>query len=109
MMTVLDTLKSINAYPIPLNVISTITTRRSILMTSEATLGVLESDDYKLARADVMLWLSTAPNVSQGGISYSLTDEQRLDLKRQSSAIYEEYEEASLKAKSLYGYKGSKF
>lgn len=78
-------------------------------MTSEATLSVLESDDYKLARADVMLWLSTAPDVSQGGISYSLSAEQRLDLKRQSNAIYDEYEGTSSNRRSLYGYKGSKF
>lgn len=107
-MTILDTLKSINAYPIPQKTIGEIAVRRSLRLDTEATLGVFTTNDYKLARADVMRWLASAPNVSQGGQSYSLSDEQRADLKRQANAIYDECEEESGRRRSLYGYKGSK-
>ena len=108
MATILEALKGINAYPIPLRTLDEIAQRRDIELTDEASQDALKGKAYNLARADLLLWLSYAPNVSQGGQSYSFTDEQRTDLRNAARAIYAEFEEEELEAKTNYGYKGSR-
>ena len=48
-------------------------------------------------------------NVSQGGQSYSFTDEQRKALRNQASALYRDLGEndGTGAAKATYGYKGT--
>lgn len=107
-MTYLDALKSINAYPIPLRTLAETAVRRCISLTSEATEEFLHGKDYLLAKADLLLWLSIAPNISQGGQSFSFTDEQRKDFKRKAYAIYDVHEPTSSAVCVKYGYKGDR-
>ncbi|MGL5913929.1 MAG: hypothetical protein ACRCZB_07160 [Bacteroidales bacterium] len=107
MATILDALKGINAYPIPLRSLVEAAESRGLKPTDEASQDVRVSAAYKLAQADLLLWLSLAPDVSQGGQSYSFTDEQRVQFRNRANTIYREYEEDK-KSKSIYGYKGSK-
>lgn len=63
---------------------------------------------YKRAKAKVYLFLSEAPNVSQGGISYSFTADERSRYARKAEAILEEIgdpEDDGIK----YGYIGENF
>lgn len=106
-MTTLEALKGITAYPIPLRTLSATADGRGISLTAEATQESLKSKGFRLAKADLLLWLSLAPDVSQGGQSFSFTDEQRDDLKREANAIYEELDPAATAASVKYGYKGS--
>jgi hypothetical protein len=107
MATVRDILKSINAYPIPENTLAGIAVVRGIDLDSEATAEVLNSATYRLAKADVMVWLSSAPNITQEGISYSLLLTVQQELCEAAEAIYAELNPQP-EQKSKYGYKGTR-
>ncbi len=106
-MTTLEALKGINSYPIPLRTLQEVAERRGLNLEAGATIEVIQSKDYKLAYADLLMWLSFAPQVTQGGQSYAFTDEQRLQFRNRASEIYEECEEENA-PKARYGYKGSR-
>lgn len=107
MNTVLEALRGINSYPIPLRTFEEVSRRRNIDLSEETTNGMLKSREFNLARADLMLWLSYAPNVTQGGQSYSFTDEQRVRFRNMAQQLYDELEEGG-QPKTLYGYKGKR-
>lgn len=108
MATVLETLKSVSAYPVPLRTLVETAEKRGVVLTDTATQEAMVGKAYKLAKADLLLWLSLAPNIGQGGQSYSFTDEQRQQFRNQSKALYDECGEVSAATKPLYGYKGSR-
>ena len=107
MATVLEALKGINAYPIPLRSIEDAAEYRGIVLSDEASQEKMQSAAYKLAQADLLLWLSLAPDVSQGGQSYGFTDEQRVQFRNRANALFRECDDSG-QTKSIYGYKGSK-
>lgn len=104
---ILDTLKGINAYPIPVRTIVKVAARRGVDVNEELNTEVIVGRGYNLSRADLLMWLSYAPNVSQGGQSYSFTDEQRLQMRNEARQLYDEYGEDAI-PKSVYGYKGKR-
>lgn len=53
--TNLEALKSVNAYPIPLRTLVETAERRNISLTADATQGELQSKDFRLAKADLLL------------------------------------------------------
>ena len=108
MATVLETLKSVSAYPVPLRTLVETAEKRGVVLTDTATQEAMIGKAYKLAKADLLLWLSLAPNMGQGGQSYSFTDEQRQQFRNQAKALYDECGEVSAATKPLYGYKGSR-
>lgn len=108
MAAVIEALKSVSAYPIPLRTLIETAERRGVQLTDEATQEVLTGKAYRLALADLYLWLYLAPDVSQGGQSYSFTDEQRKSFRSQATAIYNEMQETTASAQPVYGYKGSR-
>lgn len=108
MSTVLEALKAVSAYPVPLRKLVETAEQRGLTLSVEATKEVLSGRDYRLAYADLLLWLSIAPNITQGGQSFSFTDEQRQQLRNQAQAMYDELDEESAAAKTIYGYKGSR-
>lgn len=108
MATILESLKSVNAYPVPLRTLVETAERRGLSLTSEATQADLRGKNYKLATADLLLWLSLAPNISQGGQSYSFTDEQRQQFRNRANALFDEFGEETSSAGITYGYKGSR-
>lgn len=107
MATILESLRSVNAYPIPLRSIVDVAEYRGLVLTDEATQEKMQTVAYRLAQADLLLWLSLAPEVSQGGQSYNFTDEQRMQFRNRANALYGECGE-SKQVKSIYGYKGSR-
>lgn len=106
-MTTLEALKGINSYPIPQRTLEEVAARREVVLTAEATVEVLRGRAYNLAYADLLLWLSYAPQITQGGQSYNFTDEQRLQFRNRASELFEENEDESAR-KPRYGYKGSR-
>jgi hypothetical protein len=108
MAKILETLKGINAYPVPLRTLTEIAEGRGLNLQDEATLAVLRSSGYKLATADILLWLSLAPNISQGGQSYSFSEEQRLQLRKRADTLFGECEDEASLSKPKFGYKGKK-
>lgn len=104
-----DALKGINAYPIPQRTIIEIALRRGCGLSDEMTRENLTGRPFNLAKADILIWLSDAPNITQGGQSYSFTDEQRTKFRNQANGLYEEFADDEQGApKPIYGYKGSK-
>lgn len=107
--TVLDLLKSANAYPVPPRTLIEVSLRRGLPMEDEATTEIAQSAAYNLAKADILMWLSRAPNISQGGQSYSFSEDERTQLRKEAAALYKEYGEDGEEEKhvTVYGYKGS--
>lgn len=104
MATVFESLKSLSGYPVPQSALIRITVGRGLAISAEATASVLRSQSYRLAEADLMKWLAKAPNVSQGGVSYSFSESEREQFKAEAEAIYEESGEGQ--PSSQYGYQG---
>ena len=109
-MTILQSLKSMTGYPIPLCTIQNIAEQRGIDIEGEATLEVRATREFRLAKADVLFWLADAPDVSQAGRSYNFTDKQRDNFRRQATEIYEDCgEELPAGSADSLGYTGELF
>ena len=105
MATIVDNLRALSAYPIPASTLVTIAEGRGLRPYDE---WCEEANTlYQKAVADVLMWLSNAPDISQGGQSYSMTDDQRKQLRSRAMAIYHEAGDAVYK-QTIYGYKGSR-
>lgn len=108
-MTAYESLLAVSAYPIPDRVIRTTALKRGLNVDDPATESTLGSAPFRLSKADLYVWLYFAPNVSQGGQSYSFTDSQREWWKKQALAIYDELGDEEADAmRTQYGYMGSK-
>lgn len=108
--TVLESLKGVNAYPIPLRTLTSVAGKRGLQLTADATQEIQKSKAYNLAVADLLMWLSDAPDVSQGGQSYSFTDEQRKEFRNRANSLYRDFgaDNEAGTPKPIYGYKGSR-
>ena len=109
-MTVIEALRSVNAYPIPLRTLVITAEARGLVPTDDVSADILKSKMYNLALADLLMWLSTAPDVSQGGQNYSFTDEQRKEFRNRANSLYDDFgaDDEAGTPKSIYGYKGSR-
>jgi hypothetical protein len=108
MATILDALRSVNAYPIPMHTLVETAERYKLSISADATQACLHGRDYLLAKADLLRWLSFAPNITQNGISFSFTDEQRHDFRKEADRVAEECGGDETRITATYGYKGSK-
>lgn len=108
MATIKQSLISVTLFPLPDRAVEETAVRRGVCLTDEATAETLGGKAYNLAKADLLMWLARAPQVTQGGQSYSFTDAQRLEFRNAAKAIYAEYGETDAAAKPIYGYKGSR-
>ncbi len=107
--TVLESLKAINRYPVPSAFYMGVMVARGIEEDAEADADILTSAAYNLAKADVLIWLSNAPDISQGGQTYGFTDEQRTLMRNEAYTLYKDYGEGGANTpKPTYGYKGSR-
>lgn len=109
MATIFDSLKSVNGYPFPRTEIEVVAIKRGITLSDEFTSKVAKSDSYRLAQADLWRWVSTAPNISQGDVSFDILYSDRERLREMANAVYNELGEAAGETgKVSFGYKGSK-
>jgi hypothetical protein len=107
-MTTLESLKQINPYPIPSKTIQALALKRGLDLAQEANQNVVLSAAYRLCEADLYCFLSTAPDVTQQGISYKFTDEDKKRFLSIANNIYTDLGDSSAPAKTVkYGYKGS--
>lgn len=105
-MTVIDALKTINGYPVPEAVLQRICLGRGLAASDELTAETMESAEFELACADVMDYLSSAPSVTQGGISFNLPVDAQKRFSTQAASIYAKHG-VSASGTMIYGYKGS--
>lgn len=106
-MTIKQSLHSLSAYPIPSNAIENICGNAGISPDTQMTDVVRADAGYKKAVAHAYLWLAEAPNISQGGISYSFGDEERRRYRNRASALLAEVGSDSEADGCGYGYVGS--
>lgn len=108
MANVLTALKGVNTYPVSLQTLRSFALLRGLDLDAEATKEQLESEAFNLCKADVLMWVSVAPDsVSESGRSVSLSEDLRKRLQAQAKAIYDKYETAE-QVQPTYGYKGSR-
>lgn len=107
MATKLNYLQAVNAYPIPQATLESIALQRGVELDSECTMADTKTDSLLLAKADILSWLANAPSITQGGQSYSFSEEQRTTFLANAKAIYNEVGDSGNKS-VVYGYKGSR-
>lgn len=105
-MNVLQSLKSLSSYPIPAATIENVAEGVGLTVTEDATQEVRNGKAFKRAQAQVYLFLSEAPNVSQGGISYSFSDEDRKRFRSRAQNILNEIGEGESSSGVDFGYMG---
>ncbi len=106
-MTVLESLCAISGYPLSPLSLELAARGRGLDPAAEVSKETFAAKDYRLAKADVLMMLADAPDVTQEGISYSFTDEQRDSFRMSASIIYNESGEGE-KGHAVYGYKGDR-
>ena len=105
-MTLSEYLRGLTNYPVSEEALQSILSRRGLDGKSTTT------DDKLLClvTAGVYRWLSTAPDISQGGQSYSLSDNIRESYRRRANGLYRAggEPESVLEEHPRYGYKGER-
>ena len=105
-MNVLQSLRSISSYPIPTATIEDVAEGVGLAIDTELTQELRKDKRFKRAQARVYMFLSEAPNVSQGGISYSFSEEERRRFRLRAENLLEQIGDATSEAGVEYGYKG---
>lgn len=106
MKNVLQSLKSLSGYPIPLATIKDVADEVGLDIDVELTQEIRNSKEFKRAKAQVYFFLSEVPNVSQGGISYSFSEEERRRFRLRAENILDEIGDSGIASGVEYGYKG---
>lgn len=105
-MNVLQSLRSLSSYPIPTATIEDVAEGVGLAIDTELTQELRKDKRFKRAQARVYMFLSEAPNVSQGGISYSFSEEERRRFRLRAENLLEQIGVATSEAGVEYGYKG---
>ena len=109
MATISKILRSINNYPIPDGVIMESAVRHGLNPDDEATEGTLSGEAYELAKADVYAYLAAAPNVTQNGVSFSFTSDQRSYFLSLSNSLRDKWDYFDPGSGQGYGYMGEDY
>lgn len=105
-MTILESLKSLSGYPIPRISLVNITEEVGLSADSSINTEIRQSKPYKRAKAKVYTLLSEAPDVSQGGINYSFSDEDKNRFRTQAQALLDEVGDDTSLMGDNYGWQG---
>lgn len=105
-MNVLQSLRSLSSYPIPTATIEDVAEGVGLAIDTEVTQELRKDKRFKRAQARVYIFLSEAPNVSQGGISYSFSEEERRRFRLRAESLLEQIGDATSETGVEYGYKG---
>lgn len=106
MITIFQSLKSISGYPIPETTILEIVDSVGLDPEQDTDSSVRRSIGFKRATAKIYTYLSLAPNVSQGGISYSFTKDERNLFVSIADRILKEIGDEDEMNDANYGYMG---
>ncbi len=105
-MTILESLKSLSGYPIPRLSLENIAEECGLTASDEATAEVRAEKPFKRAKARVYRMLAEAPDVSQGGISYSFSDEDKKNFRMLAQSLLEEVGDDTSMFSDDYGWQG---
>jgi hypothetical protein len=105
-MTIAQALATISTYPIPALTIEVTGLERGLTVSATADGAVLLSKEYKLAKADLYLYLYGAPDLKEQ--DSAVTQADRAVYLRLANAIYAEYGDAKLSSRKV-GFVGENF
>ena len=105
-MNVLQSLRSLSSYPIPTATIEDVAEGVGLSLDTELSQELRKDKRFKRAQAKIFLFLSEAPNVTQGGISYSFSEEERRRFRLRAENLFDEIGEANSGTGVEYGYQG---
>lgn len=88
--TIISALQSVSLYPIPTATVESALSANGLSGSDEATESVLNSSAFKRAKSSVYMFLSIAPNISQGGVSFSFTAKEKDMFRRMASELLAE-------------------
>ena len=108
-MTTTESLKSLTAYPVPATTLVNIAEEAGIEPEATADAQLRASRGFKKAKALLYFFLAEAPNVSQGGISYSFSEDERSRFKKRAEAILKDIAEEDPTMVAAGGYIGEDF
>jgi hypothetical protein len=106
-MTILDALAAKVKYPLGIRNLELILLKRDLDSDDEATSAVVKSRSFELARADAMVELIDAVNISEGGYSISLQDENKI--LSLANAIYRKWGEEAVTTEPVITYLGDQY
>lgn len=92
------------AYPLPDNVLTRALIEHGLSGAEEFDEELAQSGSYLLASADVMEFLASAPNFTQGGLYFALTSFEREQFRDRAALIRDGFG----KSRTIFGYKGSR-
>lgn len=102
-MTLLESLQSLTNYPVSPEYVEGVLTEEGMSADTQLTPETAHSAGFLRAKRRVCLYIATAPNLSQGGISYSLDANARGQFIEMASDIAEALSEDE---GGRYGYIG---
>lgn len=105
-MTILQSLKSLSAYPTPQATLLNIAEGCGLQADDELTLEMRNTSEVKRATARTYIYLMTAPNISQNGVSFSFTAEERKQFKKLAKDLLNEIGDDTSCLGVKYGYVG---
>lgn len=101
-----QSLEGLSAYPIPSATLQDIAEETGIDLRMEMTTELRGSRGFKRAKALAYRFLSHAPNVSQGGISYSFSEKEREWFQSMADKMFEEAGDEDSSMRNECGYIG---
>lgn len=108
-MTILQSLKSLTAYPIPSATLQDIAEGCGLSLDGELSPELRSSKEVKRAKARTYAYLITAPNISQNGVSFSFSTEERKHFKKLAASLLNEIGDSTSDLGVKYGYVGENF
>ena len=102
-MIISEALKSSSIYPVPAKQIEKICIERGLLISDTFDATVAVSESFKLAEADLYMFLFIAPSVGEQEISISMGDRENCRVK--ANLVYKEYDDPKFNGTN-YGFVG---
>jgi len=108
-MKISKALQSISLYPLTTSSVSVIATECGLDPEAEVTAVLLGSKAYKRAKSQVYQYLSEAPNVTEGGATYSFSEDERKEFRKKALQLLSEIDDDEANAETECGYFGEDF
>lgn len=108
-MTVSESLRSINNYPIPNYVLTKSAIKNGMSLEDEITIESVISKEYRLMEADVYAFLAGAPDITQNGVAFSFSEDQRDWFLSMSNSIKADLGVSDSSSGQGYGYMGEDY
>lgn len=104
MQTIQQSLTSLSSYPVQQRVLNRVAVARALVLGDVADATVLATNNYQLAEADILMFLSKAPNVSEGGVHFAFSESDKAGFRSEAAYLYQLYEVTAREPR--FGYQG---